>query len=211
MSSVVFTTIPSHLPPRSTPRTTLLTRGRGANAVVQTRAAAGWQRYGVTEKQDSGAFQETYGLNLGKSIGRETLTFPAGASAVAVDVKLPMGMVLEEVTVEGKQVILAVDINEGSNAETAGVQVGDILRMTSAVAKGKVKVEVGRFQVEPSLGMEKKGDNRKAYFIVDGSSFGQVMNALVSNAEPVPGADEDSPLVNLLLERRVPIPEWISE
>lgn len=37
--------------------------------------------------------------------------------------------------VDGK--VVAVELVEGSNAEEAGVKVGDVLRMTSAVAVGR--------------------------------------------------------------------------
>ena len=41
---------------------------------------------------------------------------------------------------------------EGGNAEASGeVKVGDVLRATTAVMKGREKVTVGKFQVEPSL------------------------------------------------------------
>lgn len=88
---------------------------------------------------------------------------------------------------------------EGSNAEAAGVKVGDILRMTSAVAVGKSRVEVGKWQVEPSTDMRKKGNNRRAYFVADDATFPAVMDAIVSNGEEVDG--EEATTVSLLLER----------
>ncbi len=45
----------------------------------------------------------------------------------------------------------------GGNAEASGqVKVGDVLRITTAVAKTSDKVSVGRFQVEPSLDQRKQ-------------------------------------------------------
>ena len=94
---------------------------------------------------------------------------------------------------------VAVEIVEGSNAEAAGVKVGDILRMTSAVAVGKSRVEVGKWQVEPSTDMRKKGNNRRAYFVADDATFPAVMDAIISNGEEVDG--EEATTVSLLLER----------
>jgi len=189
------------------------THTRGASVVVadskseqQQRAAASsgssWVRYGVREETGTtGAFQETYGLDLGGSTGRETLTFAAGSNAVSLQVTRPMGIVFEEVAAaDGKGVkIVAVEVIGGSNAEAAGVQAGDILRLTSAVAMGKSKVEVGNLQVEPSLAMRKQGVSRKAYFVADAQKFDSVMGAIQSNGEAVDGVYALT--VALLLER----------
>jgi hypothetical protein len=105
-------------------------------AGVVVRAAGdvgGFVRYGVREEVGGDKFMETYGLNLGGSIGRETLTFAPNTQAVALVVTRPLGIVFEES--EGK--VVAVELVEGSNAEQAGVKVGDVLRMTSAVAVGR--------------------------------------------------------------------------
>ena len=161
-------------------------------------AMAGFNRYGVKEDNpNDGTFMETYGLNLGGgNISRETLTYGADATLVALEITRPLGIVFEDVNGE----CVAVEVIEGSNASTAGVIFGDVLRMTSAVAIGKSTVTVGNLQVEPSLAMRKKGVNRKAVFVCDGRPFNAVMDAIVSNAEEVDG--EASPTVALLLERR---------
>mmetsp|Transcript_2792 Transcript_2792/g.10355 ORF Transcript_2792/g.10355 Transcript_2792/m.10355 type:complete len:205 (-) Transcript_2792:433-1047(-) len=160
-------------------------------------AMAGFARYGVKEDNPDGTFMETYGLNLGGgNIGRESIVFGADATLLAFEVERPMGIVFEDVNGE----CVAVEIIEGSNAFAAGVMVGDVLRMTSAVAVGKSTVEVGKLQVEPSLGMKKKGANRRALFVADRRPFDAVMDAVVSNAEDVDGTV--SPTVALLLERR---------
>ena len=161
-------------------------------------AANAWVRYGVREESGSdGAFQETYGLDLGGTVGRETLTFPAGTSAVAFEIPRPLGIVFEDL---GDGATTAVEIVPGSNAEAAGVRVGDVLRLVSAVAVGKSTVEVGTFQVEPSLGMRKQGSNRRAYFLADGRPFAAAMDAVVSNAELVDGVAAET--VALLLSGR---------
>lgn len=160
--------------------------------------AAGFNRYGTREDGPTpGSFMETYGLDLGGgTIARETLTFPPDSTAVALEVARPLGVVFEDV---GDGRCTAVEILEGSNAAAAGVAVGDVLRLTSAVAAGKSTVEVGKFQVEPSLGMRKKGANRRACFCADGQSFAATMDAVVSNGEDVDGDVAET--VALLLER----------
>ena len=159
---------------------------------------AGFNRYGVKEDNPSdGTFMETYGLNLGGgNISRETLTYGADATLVALEVTRPLGIVFEQV--EGKGVV-AVELVEGSNAAAAGARAGDVLRLTTAVAKGKSTVKVGKWQVEPSVDMRSRGANRAAYFACDGRSFDAVMDAVVSNGEEVDGVA--SPTVSLLLER----------
>ena len=160
-------------------------------------AMAGFARYGVKEDNPDGTFMETYGLNLGGgNIGRESIVFGSNATLCCFELERPMGIIFEDVDGE----CVAVEIIEGSNASAAGVMVGDVLRMTSAVAVGKSTVEVGKLQVEPSLGMRKKGANRRALFVADGRPFDAVMDAVVSNAEEVDGTV--SPTVALLLERR---------
>ena len=163
----------------------------------KTVAMAGFARYGVKEDNPDGTFMETYGLNLGGgNIGRESIVFGSNATLCCFELERPMGIIFEDVDGE----CVAVEIIEGSNASAAGVMVGDVLRMTSAVAVGKSTVEVGKLQVEPSLGMRKKGANRRALFVADGRPFDAVMDAVVSNAEEVDGTV--SPTVALLLERR---------
>jgi len=162
--------------------------------------AGGFVRYGVREDPSPGdtsvGFLETYGLDLGGgSIQRETLKFGVGSQAVALEIARPLGIVFEDVG--GKCV--AVEVVPGSNAADAGVLPGDVLRMCSAVAKGKSTVTVGKFAVEPSLGMRKQGANRPACFCADGVPFQNCMDAVVSNGEEVDGVA--SATASLLLER----------
>lgn len=162
--------------------------------------AGGFVRYGVREDPTPGdtsvGFLETYGLDLGDgAIQRETLKFGVGSQAVALEIARPLGIVFEDVG--GKCV--AVEVVPGSNAADAGVSPGDVLRMCSAVAKGKSTVTVGKFAVEPSLGMRKQGANRRACFCADGVPFPNCMDAVVSNGEEVNGVA--SATASLLLER----------
>jgi hypothetical protein len=163
--------------------------------------AGGFVRYGVREDPSPGdgqtGFLETYGLDLGGgAIQRETLKFGVGSEAVALEIPRPLGIVFEE-SPDGKCV--AVEVVPDSNAEKAGVKPGDILRMCSAVAVGKSKVTVGTFAVEPSLGMRKKSANKRACFVAEGVSFGNCVDAVVSNNEDVDGTI--SKTSSLLFER----------
>ena len=167
---------------------------------LAVRVTAGFVRYGVREdpspEDTSVGFLETYGLDLGGgAIQRETLKFGAGSQAVALEIARPLGIVFEDVG--GKCV--AVEVVPGSNAADAGVLPGDVLRMCSAVAKGKSTVTVGKFAVEPSLGMRKQSANRAACFCADGVPFPNCMDAIVSNGEEIDGVA--SATASLLLER----------
>ena len=169
---------------------------RGARLAARASSAGCFSRYGVREEQPDGSFLETYGISIDGNVGRETLRFAPGSVAVSLTIARPLGIVLEQV--EGKGVV-AVELVEGSNAAAAGARAGDVLRLTTAVAKGKSTVKVGKWQVEPSVDMRSRGANRAAYFACDGRSFDAVMDAVVSNGEEVDGVA--SPTVSLLLER----------
>jgi hypothetical protein len=141
-------------------------------------------------------FLETYGLDLGGgAIQRETLKFGVGSQAVALQIARPLGIVFEDVG----GACVAVEVVPDSNAADAGVLPGDVLRMCSAVAKGKSTVTVGKFAVEPSLGMRKQSANRAACFCADGVPFPNCMDAIVSNGEEIDGVA--SATASLLLER----------
>ena len=162
--------------------------------------AGGFVRYGVREDPSPGdtsvGFLETYGLDLGGgAIQRETLKFGVGSQAVALQIARPLGIVFEDVG----GACVAVEVVPDSNAADAGVLPGDVLRMCSAVAKGKSTVTVGKFAVEPSLGMRKQSANRAACFCADGVPFPNCMDAIVSNGEEIDGVA--SATASLLLER----------
>ena len=114
---------------------------------------------------------------------------------MALQIARPLGIVFEDVG----GACVAVEVVPGSNAADAGVLPGDVLRMCSAVAKGKSTVTVGKFAVEPSLGMRKQSANRAACFCADGVPFPNCMDAIVSNGEEIDGVA--SATASLLLER----------
>lgn len=138
-------------------------------------------------------------------MGREILKFRKGSEAVTVDLPRPLGIFFEEKQMDGKRCCVVDELVEGGNAAASGVvRVGDVLRATTAVAKGADRVTVGRFQVEPSLGQRQAGGYTLAYFVADDQPFDRVMGALTSFANPV-DTDEgpvEVEVVSLLLERR---------
>uniref|UniRef100_A0A7S1U795 PDZ domain-containing protein n=1 Tax=Phaeomonas parva TaxID=124430 RepID=A0A7S1U795_9STRA len=109
-------------------------------------------------------------------------SFSDDNSALAtVQVPLPMGMVIEEsATLEGK--VEVVEVVEGSNAEKAGVQVGDVLRGCTAMAVNLAKAAEEDVAFNALAGATKPGLCR-AFYIADGMPFDETMNALTSNAE----------------------------
>ena len=185
-------------------------RCRRASTCVVTAAAfttKGWVRYGVRD-DIPGGFTETYGLDLGAGggIARETFKVTTASSAlVPVIVTRPMGMTLEEEKRADTTAItlcVVVDVAAGSNADAAGVKVGDILRGTSAVLKGKSKVKTEKWAVEPSLDQRVQMPNVRAAFVADAQPFERIMGALVSNGDEVNGVVAES--CALLFERGAP-------
>ena len=147
--------------------------------------AAGFNRYGTREDGPTpGSFMETYGLDLGGgTIARETLTFPRDSAAVALEVARPSASSSRTSATGG------APRWRSSRGPTPPPRRGGRRRPEAHVrgAAGKSTVEVGKFQVEPSLGMRKKGANRRACFCADGQSFAATMDAVVSNGEDVDG------------------------
>ena len=132
----------ARLAARDTPRAFRSLADLRGNASIRNLAvrvtAGGFVRYGVREDPSPGdtsvGFLETYGLDLGGgAIQRETLKFGVGSQAVALQIARPLGIVFEDVG--GACVV--VEVVPDSNAADAGVLPGDVLRMCSAVAKGK--------------------------------------------------------------------------
>merc|ERR1719271_2358616 len=107
------------------------------------------------------------------------------SSLGVVELPLPMGMIFEESEVaQGKFEI--VEVVPGSNAEAAGVQPGDLLRATTAMA------------VNWKASMEEANTG-----FIEADAFGGkpgLLPALSSN-----GADQDGPgVATLVIERRSP-------
>lgn len=120
-------------------------------------------------------------------------SFKDDTSAVAsVVVEAPFGMTIEQDN--GK--IIVKDVGEGSNAAKAGVQAGDILRGTTAMALNvqKAAEEDAGFSVGLS-----EGNKQVAFLGVDKRPFEQVMSALQSNAVATGGPGE----ATLVFERQV--------
>ena len=79
-------------------------------------------------------------------------------------------------------------------------QIGDVLRLTTAVLNITDKVDVMSFYANPP-----KSQNRRAMFTADGQPFAKVMKAIVSNGENVDmpdGTQQKFDSVLLVLERK---------
>lgn len=115
----------------------------------------------------------------------------------SVVVPTPYGMILEEsATLPGR--VEVVELVAGSNAELAGVAVGDILRGTTAMAMNIQEVSEGGGE---EFGNE--GSRQRAFLPTDRKSFDLVMAALKSNALDNGGPGEAC----LVFERKVKEPE----
>ena len=86
-------------------------------------------RYGVREDTPDGGCMETYGFDLGGGkVGKETYKFRSGSKLVPLCIERPLGIVFEQKEFNGMQVCQVDELVPGSNAEKAGVEVGDVLR-----------------------------------------------------------------------------------
>jgi len=107
-------------------------------------------------------------------------------AVAAVVVDAPFGMVIEEsANYPGKVEVL--ELVDGSNAEKAGVRVGDILRGTTAMALDIQSASEEDFGF--SIGIS-EGTRQRAFLPTDRKSFDLIMNALKSNAADNGGPGE---------------------
>lgn len=94
---------------------------------------------------------------------------------ITIQAALPLGLILGESN-EFPGLTTVDEINEGSNAELAGVMVGDLLRACTAC---QVSMEMPTWQLMAGgIGRPKTS---RMMFSTDGKPFEEVMEALVSN------------------------------
>lgn len=67
-----------------------------------------------------------------------------------------------------------------SNAEKAGVRVGDVLRLCTAVVEYRDKADTLSYYTSPP-----PARNRRALLVTDAQPFQKVMKALISNSQEV--------------------------
>ena len=104
---------------------------------------------------------------------------------------MPLGMVIDEVkNLDGRKKghFEVVEVMEDSNAEKAGIKVGDAIRACNATIKRKVN-DANDF-------IEANTKNTRALFVADGNTFDNLIGAVQTNSS------ESS--VTLVLERRKP-------
>jgi hypothetical protein len=127
--------------------------------------------------------RETFSVDLLDSGGvgaTSELSVTEGTQLVGLDVARPLGVVFAEQTRLSKPLCVVEEVAAGSNAEKAGVRVGDALRLCTAVLEYRGKVDVVSYYANPP-----KATMRRALFICDGQPFSKVMRALQSNSEAV--------------------------
>jgi len=154
----------------------------------------------VTEELKDGGFVAEYTFELGGAVPAvQKLSFPSNCEVVPLTIPRPLGIVFEEKEIDGKKRVVADEVVQGGNAEAAGVQVGDVLKCTTAVFTVKGTVDVSTWLNPP------KNANVLAYFVTDDRSFEDTMNALISNSQLIdtPRGKYEVKTVTLLLERPV--------
>mmetsp|Transcript_30090 Transcript_30090/g.101443 ORF Transcript_30090/g.101443 Transcript_30090/m.101443 type:complete len:217 (-) Transcript_30090:55-705(-) len=120
-------------------------------------------------------------------------------SVSSVVVTAPFGMVIEESpTRRGR--IEVLEVVDGSNAQKAGIQKGDILRGTTAMALNIQQASEEDFGF--SIGVT-EGKRQIAFLKVDNKKFDFVMAAIQSNALTNSGPGE----ATFCFERRIKAPE----
>ena len=193
-------------------------RGRGARPPPAGAAAAGRGRVAARAGPEGPAFgvvrlgaaadpgePETFGFELGGSGGGRTaqdIAAGPGGTLVPVSLPLPLGIVFEErVGSSGAREVFASEVAPGSNAEAAGVQVGDVFRASSCVFRVKGKVDVVGYWANPPKDSLRPG----VFAFQQSSSFDECIKAIQSHLEAVevaPGWSAPPQTVALVLERR---------
>mmetsp|Transcript_20038 Transcript_20038/g.49860 ORF Transcript_20038/g.49860 Transcript_20038/m.49860 type:complete len:210 (-) Transcript_20038:418-1047(-) len=197
------TYVPSRTAARPRPRGSAHTSRRRALTVRLAEDAVGavWVVEGSrAETPGEAGFAEDFYFDLGGSTPAPVkgIRFNTGSTPVTVTIPRPLGIVFEE-KLDGIYTTIVVDeVVEGSNAARADVQVGDVLRITSAVFNVPGVVDVTAWLNPP------KSTNCKAYFVADKQSFDKVMSAIQSHVVQVdtPDGPIDVGEVGLVLERK---------
>ena len=104
---------------------------------------------------------------------------------------MPLGMVIDEVkNLEGRKKghFEIVEVFEDSNAEKAGIKVGDAIRACNATVRKRVNDATAFVEADTS--------KTKALFTADGNTFDALIGAIQTNKE------ED--YITLVIERRKP-------
>jgi hypothetical protein len=148
---------------------------------------------------------ETFGFELGGAGGGRTaqdVVAGPGGALVPFSLPLPLGIVFEERGgPSGGREVFASEVSPGSNAELAGVQVGDVFRASSCVFRVKGKVDVIGYWANPP-----KDSLRPGVFVFqESSSFDECIMAIQSHLEAVDlggGWSAAPQAVALVLERR---------
>ena len=159
-------------------------------------------------------------LGLGGKATEQVLNGGPGTTLVPLTVARPLGIVFEErrLALNAAAVCVVDEVAPGrcvdvvwercrllpraparSNAEKAGVLVGDVLRLVTAVVEFREKADTLSYYMQPP-----KARNRRALLVTDGQPFPKVMKAIISNSQEVEMPDDTKKVfddVPLVLER----------
>mmetsp|Transcript_68072 Transcript_68072/g.154010 ORF Transcript_68072/g.154010 Transcript_68072/m.154010 type:complete len:213 (-) Transcript_68072:196-834(-) len=128
-------------------------------------------------------------ISIGEGYKPMTETFSPSfkddeCSLACVEIELPMGMVIEEsADIQGR--LEVVEVMEGSNAEFAGVKVGDLLRActaqkTDAYAAANGNIAFNVLGGGTTAGVEM---NKRALYTADGRPLEGCLEAIGTNSE----------------------------
>jgi hypothetical protein len=123
----------------------------------------------------------------------------------AVEVEMPLGMVIAEAAAfKGR--IEVIEVLAGSNAEFAGIQVGDLLRAVTAQKKDAMAAAEGNIAFNALAGATTSGvEIKRALYIADGRSFGGCMEALATNGAAKGGTGSAAMVFERRTEASTPV------
>lgn len=178
------------------------TTSRARRTAIRARASSSLIRQTGADEDipnNSSVVNRSFAIDLGgQTPAMCSMRFPADSQAIAVACERPLGMFLEQRTEGARSVIFVDEISEGSNAAKAGIRVGDILRLTTAVFEVTAPVDITTWMNPPAK------RKVRAYYTTDNKSFDAVMDAIASHSVQIdtPNGKEDVKEIGLVFERR---------
>lgn len=148
-----------------------------------------------------GVVRRDFAVDLGgASPASVSLTFPTDADAVCLESERPLGLVFQQRLVAGGvgTEVYVDEVVPGGNAERAGAEIGDVLRLPTAVFEVSAPVDVTTWLNPPAK------RKCRAYYECDEKSFDKIMDAIASHGVQIdtPSGKEDVKTVGMILERR---------
>lgn len=186
----------------SAPARGTIATSRARGAAIRARAGSMLVRQtGVDEDvpNNPNVVNRSFAIDLGGATPAVcAMRFPADSQAIAVACERPLGMFLEQRAEGARSAIFVDEVAEGSNAAKAGIRVGDVLRLTTAVFEVTAPVDITTWMNPPAK------RKVRAYYTTDNKSFDAVMDAIASHSVQIdtPNGKEDVKEIGLVFERR---------